>query len=357
MKKYLRCFFNIVIIIYITFLLGNVQTWGTDKCSKNRPPLTEIELSYSNEEDDCTTSLTSDFQQRESEQEKFTDCNYTDVWGPFPKLSPKAKIPINCNRIKWQQNRILEVLKFTINKGWNYCHHRTPYWLPPQNDDVKNTKNVVFRKPIDKDDTTSVGFIKGTCSLDGFPNEDITVESKWRGIDCTNYTSFVYNFAFGAYISTGVGIQSCSRNEPGTILKTKDFNSFQPGDILYITGKSSLPNKITHAIIWTGEKVNYTDTDSPFYVETLLSHLNESQKNTVKAYIIKNKNPSIFVIADSHFDGPNYRPFAGWYMSAFSHARRLIGSLKSDPQEFPEGFEMTYDESNFSCNIKIKDTN
>lgn len=33
----------------------------------------------------------------------------------------------------------------------------------------------------------------------------------------------------------------------------------------------------------------------------------------------------------SHYNGPAYRPFCGWYMSSFSHARRVIDPNPSLP--------------------------
>ena len=36
------------------------------------------------------------------------------------------------------------------------------------------------------------------------------------------------------------------------------------------------------------------------------------------------KGLPVYVISDSHYTGPNLRPFCGWYMSSFSHARRII---------------------------------
>jgi hypothetical protein len=39
----------------------------------------------------------------------------------------------------------------------------------------------------------------------------------------------------------------------------------------------------------------------------------------------------VYVIMDSHHNGPGYRPFAGWYVNAFSHARRVI----NPPADWP----------------------
>lgn len=45
----------------------------------------------------------------------------------------------------------------------------------------------------------------------------------------------------------------------------------------------------------------------------------------------KAKGQPNYVIADSHHDGPALRPFCGWYISSFSHARRVINPSAALP--------------------------
>jgi hypothetical protein len=64
----------------------------------------------------------------------------------------------------------------------------------------------------------------------------------------------------------------------------------------------------------------------PLSRPALLANLPANQQRSAAAYMDRAAAEGwpVYVIADSHYTGPNYRPFAGWYVTAFSHARRLI---------------------------------
>lgn len=64
----------------------------------------------------------------------------------------------------------------------------------------------------------------------------------------------------------------------------------------------------------------------PLSRAALLANLPDNQKRSAAAYMDRAAaaGQPVYVIADSHYTGPNYRPFAGWYVTAFSHARRII---------------------------------
>lgn len=37
------------------------------------------------------------------------------------------------------------------------------------------------------------------------------------------------------------------------------------------------------------------------------------------------------MIIDSHYAGPAYRPFLGWYAERLSHVRRIVGPMWPQP--------------------------
>jgi len=103
------------------------------------------------------------------------------------------------------------------------------------------------------------------------------------------------------------------------------MKKLKPGDLLYIAKKStSNPLQVSHGILWTGLKVQKTGR---FSIKNLLKNVPVNQLPNVKEDIKKFKKAGldIYIIADSHHAGPNYRIFAGWWSRAFTHARRIIG--------------------------------
>ena len=212
----------------------------------------------------------------------------------------------------WQQKRILEIIKHVISKGYNYCHHHSPAW----ENDKKDQKAI----PVDK--IAGPGGDVGVCSAAG-----ITGDKGWKGIDCTHYTSYGYNFGLGSHLVSLTGDQACGPNAPGKALPytANDVDKLLPGDLLYIAANSkSNPLKVSHGIFWTGIKVTYDN--GPFSFDTLLKNVPANQQAAVKKDVedLKSKKKDVYVISDSHNAGPNYRIFAGWWKSAFTHARRLI---------------------------------
>ncbi len=104
-----------------------------------------------------------------------------------------------------------------------------------------------------------------------------------KGIDCSNFTSWIYNYGLGVKkFTSGIGPQA---EKAGSRLNSND--PLQPGDLLFIKGFGPKKDQIIHVVM----------------------------------YIDKN------TILDSTTGGTNnvaLRPFKGWYKSHFSHARRII---------------------------------
>jgi len=276
----------------------------------------------------CDASLSSDFTTRDAIKD-YVPCD-TDAlkqnahFGPNVSKYPKidAALLEGCDLIKWQQQRILKVISNIISKGYNYCHHHAPSWVPPV-DPVKYrvALNICPEKGGSGDPTESHGY----CSL-GRMNG---TEPVWNGMDCTTYTSYMYNYGLGMFLVTNVGMQGCGPNGPGRImgLTVGDTDKFQIGDLIYLYkgdgGKSKYA--ISHVIVWTG--IIMTFDDGPFSYNKIKLNVPECQWKSQDKYIQSQKaaGKAVYIISDSHWNGPNYRPFAGWYINNFGHVRRVIG--------------------------------
>lgn len=149
-------------------------------------------------------------------------------WGPKPLTFPRAVIPKNVNPIQWERNRVVAVAEKYI--GLPYMHRHIP----------------------------SQG-----------------------GLDCSNFTSWVYNYGFGIRFSSNTPRQA---QDAGRRLNPGE--QFEPGDLLYIWNKSK--TKIKHVAIFVNQ-------------------------NTIIDSTISEKA-----------NGVALRPFRGWYKERFAWARRIF---------------------------------
>lgn len=97
------------------------------------------------------------------------------------------------------------------------------------------------------------------------------------GLDCSNFTAWVYNYGLGVSINSGIGTQAETAGR-----RLAGDEPMQAGDLLFI--KSADGSAIAHVVIYIG-----------------------------RGRIIDSTGPGVQV-----------RAFKGWYVSRFSHARRLI---------------------------------
>jgi hypothetical protein len=192
---------------------------------------------------DASEALTADFAERDRlpessvpESEWYRDGSQ-ETWGPKAAHYPPVRVPAGADPIEWKRARILAVARHYL--GLPYQHHHIPAWAPG----------------------------KGGAQ-------------ETAGLDCSNFTSWVYNYGLGIVFTSDVNIQADGPNAPGRRLAANE--AFAPGDLLFIENRAR--TKVTHVVI-------YIDPGH---------------------------------IIDDHADGVRVRPFAGWYTSSFSHARRII---------------------------------
>lgn len=149
-------------------------------------------------------------------------------WGPKPLRYPPVTPPPGVNPGQWKRDRIIAVAEKYI--GLPYMHRHIP----------------------------SQG-----------------------GLDCSNFTSWVYNYGLGIRFTSNVHRQA---QEAGRQLKPDE--QLEPGDLLFIWNKAH--TKISHVVIYVNDKAIIDST------------------------ISKSAN------------GVALRPFKGWYRKRLAYARRII---------------------------------
>ena len=167
--------------------------------------------------------------------------NWNNGWGPNSSNYPIPEEPYP---------DIVTISRHYI--GLPYQHHHIPNWDPPE-------------------------------SLTGKPNESM-------GLDCSNFTSWVYNYGRGRKFTSDIHKQAeMYKTEPGMKI-IKSFDMIKAGDLLYFWRIAGNGNKeISHTGIFVG------------YINGI-------------PYLI-----------DSHGEGVKQRPIINntWYMKHFSHAIRI----------------------------------
>jgi cell wall-associated NlpC family hydrolase len=162
------------------------------------------------------------------------------TWGPHAAPFPPVSVPSGADAVAWKRARVLAVAKHYL--GLPYRHHHIPGWAPP------------------------------------WPGREGAAES--AGLDCSNFTSWVYNYGLGVKFDSAIDAQANGPTAPGRLLAPGE--AFEPGDLLFIEDLAR--TKATHVVIFIDA-----------------GH-----------------------IIDDHGAGVQIRPFAGWYRKSFSHARRII---------------------------------
>lgn len=146
-------------------------------------------------------------------------------WGPparqFPPPEGIARRPL-----EWKRERVIAIaLRF---QGYDYQHHHVPDWDPPAD----------------------------------WPWKEVRSGHNGKGVDCSNFTSFVYNVGFGIKPTSTIKPQSEEMQMPGPgnsqttverIARPENYADFaktlQTGDLLYVRNNQK---EISHVVIWVG---------------------------------------------------------------------------------------------------------
>jgi hypothetical protein len=313
--------------------------------------------------------------------QKFNSSRIVPGWGP--KRNPLFLSPdlIQCqDDLTWQRRRILAAADYWIKQKLNYCHHYLPNYITPLNQRDKKAHQGGYCSQA-KNIMPNSNYYQQLArwNYNGLGNETILNwlnQDMWKGMDCSNYTTFLYSFALGISISSNVAWQAGQRkggtqknlspnqqsddnildnpqaagqlvcadntlelnhscNGHGGYLSVIDQNgqkhkgsiqasdlarlSLYPGDLLFISAtrrNSSNPGLVTHVVMWTGKQVGYGSNDIP---------PSQIAPNSVCSQ--KQWMPRIgdWVITDSHYQGADYRVLTPcFYLNNLWGVRRVI---------------------------------
>lgn len=150
------------------------------------------------------------------------------LWGPMPAKYPGIEetldsLPHGTDLVQWKRDRVVAIAKHYI--GLPYRHHHIPAWSPESPDQR---------------------------GLTG------------PGLDCSNFTAWVYNFGFGVILNSDVASQSVMKPRPGFSVhpgmrKIGVEGPFMPGDLLYIANPQK--TAIVHTIIFIDDRHIIDSTD------------------------------------------------------------------------------------------------
>lgn len=202
-------------------------------------------------------------------------------WGPSPRRYPPPAIAEG-KSVEWRRERVIATaLRFV---GYAYQHHHIPDWDPPAD----------------------------------WPWKSTCAERNGKGFDCSNFTSFVYNQAFGVHMNSDVERQSELReaelNDERRAVRVERItlpedhaarlNTLRTGDLLYILGKPG--GKVTHVVLWIGS-IGRAASGLPLILDSHGGGVEDDQGRPIPC-------------------GVQLRPFRqrSWYDRCASHAHRLF---------------------------------
>jgi hypothetical protein len=157
-------------------------------------------------------------------------------WGPAATALPRPTIPQNagCDSTTWMQERILAVAMRYIYAadnplGLQYRHHHIPGWNPPTATDAG--------APEENPDSDAT---------------DATIAwDTGQGLDCSNFTAWVYNYGLGIAFNGSVGDQFAGTAGPMGAAIPKE-GPFQPGDLLYLHPDHTT-TEASHVVIYVDD--------------------------------------------------------------------------------------------------------
>jgi cell wall-associated NlpC family hydrolase len=217
------------------------------------------------------------------------------AWGPPASQYPAPMLPRTDPA--YLRERVIAVAARQI--GLAYQHHHIPSWTPPP----------------------------------GWAWSPVEAGHDGPGMDCSNFTSFVFNYALGIKLPTAIGLQGeaqalrgpggdgCLRVEPIALHHYDTLDAIlAPADLIYVRNRSGA---IVHVVMWLGA-IGLSPDGGPLIIDC--SQTRHRDANGVEIP-----------------PGVRLRPFrrGGWYWRNAAHAHRIVGaglpSCQVRPGPFPEG--------------------
>jgi cell wall-associated NlpC family hydrolase len=217
------------------------------------------------------------------------------AWGPPARQYP-APPGLSRRESGWLQERVILAASRWI--GHVYQHHHIPDWQPPAH----------------------------------WPWHKVAYGRNSPGIDCSNFSSFYYNYALGIKLDTGIHTQAARLTVRGPggrgVLTISRLNhvaypelvaQLQPADLLYIKNDAG---RVAHVIMWLGH-VGVAPDRVPLVIDSTGGGHRDCLGQAIPI-------------------GVHIRPFApeSWYARDFSHAHRIIRGVSEVREgEVPEAEE------------------
>lgn len=205
-------------------------------------------------------------------------------WGPRPR-------PFDCppevkdKPAEWKRERVIAAASRFL--GYDYQHHHIPDWDPAE----------------------------------GWPWKQVCSGHNGKGVDCSNFSAFNYNWALGIHLDSGIRQQAEQRDVPTADGRVNAkviarpsgdpdawydelVRTLKPGDLLYI--RTSDMSKVSHVIMWLGSCAEGPDA-TPLVMDSHGAGVKDANGVAIPC-------------------GVHIRPFAKgcWYHRSFDHAHRLI---------------------------------
>lgn len=339
---------------------------------------------------------------------KVIDSHTIQSWGPArnhlllstsnPDLTPCPTTDhTDKTRVLWMQKRVLEAYDFWIKQKLNYCHHHVTDFATPL------VSNGTPRTSLTSGGgycSNAVDMMPGSIyygqpvrwNYSGTGSETkanwINNNQMWYGVDCSDFTSFIYNFAFGIQFNSDTGYQAgqapdgtqdhLTPNGQTVNNRLKKFDNLNPkspaGVLLCKDGKTEREKPDCGGVgtdgyfsVFLGHSIRPTPSNiTPEMLQLLqpgdmlfLGFAGHSGNNTTSmvthvitwtgkkvGYGANDINPAQiapeeicpthwqpkvgdWVIMDSHYQGPDYRVFSAcFYQNNVWGVRRVIGYMK-----------------------------
>lgn len=308
-------------------------------------------------------------------------------WGPMPNTMLQEDWVNQCskNSLSWSEKRTINSADYWVRQKVDYCHHHVPNWFPP----------AIYQRYLycadTENDAPMLNIYPGSSTYqqnirwnyDGITQTSADWQStgQWYGVDCSNYTALVYNWAFGIRFSTAVNIQggqndnsnsypnqanftdknvkddagygpagnmvcvdgstaplpttSSGCNGHGGFISVFDsngkwnsnaittdiLNNLQPGDMLYLATGAPNSTVIEHVVIWTGQVIGGGVIESSQIAPEQFC-IGSDPNSPIWSY---QNNQGNWIIVDSTYQGPDYRAFTKcFYRQNIWGVRRVL---------------------------------
>ncbi len=202
------------------------------------------------------------------------------AWGAPARHYP-APEGIADRSLTWKRERVIAVgLRY---KGYTYQHHHIPDWDPPRD----------------------------------WPWKEVANGRNAKGVDCSNFSSFVYNQGFGIKPSSAIKEQAKALDIAGpgdtteirakTVKLPAEYEDFaktlHTGDLLYIRNRQE---EISHVVLWVGS-IGKSPDDVPLILDSHGEGVKDDKGNAIP-------------------NGVQLRPFRknSWVHKSASHAHRIL---------------------------------